>query len=138
MCWMHLIFCFAILIFFCSYFHQTWKYLTYFLANDLISRNSNISFFEQKKMDSQFSVAKLCSNPSCTLSASIGFIIFKYKRRIRTNKTSSFYPEVLQVGPAAVTCKCCFQMHLTLNLMQENMWKKDCINYCRKKVNWFR
>lgn len=92
-------------------------------------------FFRTEKMDSQFSVAKLCSTSSCTLSASIGFIIFKFKRRIRTNKNIV----ILSRGLTSWSSRShCFQMHLTLNLMQGNMWKKDCIDYCMKKVNWFR
>lgn len=124
--------------FFLFLFPSNLKILDLFLSKWSYFSKFQHFFFRTEKMDSKFSVAKLCSISSCTLSASIGFIIFKFKRRIRTNKTSSFYPEVLQVGPAAVTFKCCFHMHLTLNSMQGNMWKKDCINYCRKKVNWFR
>lgn len=117
---------------------ETWKYLTYFMASDLFSlfvENPSFLFSNRKKNEFKFSVAKLCSNSSCTLSASIGFIISKFKRRIRTNKNIV----ILSRGLTSWSSRShCFQMHLALNLMQENMWKKDCFDYCRKKVNWFR
>lgn len=91
-----------------------------------ISRKSRIFFrTEINAFSIQFTGAKLCSNSSCTLYASIGFIIFKFKRWIEQIKTSPFWPKVLQVSPAAdFNFKCCSQMHRFLNLMQGNMWKK--------------
>lgn len=129
-CWMHLIFCFAVLK-----LENTWPISWQVIFFLYLSKFHHFFFRTEKKMNSKFSVAKLCSDSSCTFSASIGFIIFKFKRRIRTNKNIV----ILSRGLTSWSSRShCFQMHLTLNLMQGNMWKKDCIDYCMKKVNWFR
>lgn len=119
-------FFFAVSIFF-FLFRANLRILDLFLVKwsyFYISRKSRIFFrTEINAFSIQFTGAKLCSNSSCTLYASIGFIIFKFKRWIEQIKTSPFWPKVLQVSPAA-DFKCCSQMHRILNLMQGNMWKK--------------